>query len=70
MLGAVIKRKQADTGKAESEEQSAKVAKTKSAADAGSRQNSEKKGGLRSTVRSEAFRQRMYSTDVISTKKQ
>ena len=47
MLGAVAKENEADTSKAQSpKEQSAKVAKTKSAADAGSRQNS-KKGGVK-----------------------
>ena len=47
MLGAVAKENEADTSKAQSpKEQSAKVAKTKSAADAGSRQNG-KKGGVK-----------------------
>ena len=47
MLGAVTKENEADTSKAQSpKEQSAKVAKTKSAADAGSRQNG-KKGGVK-----------------------
>ena len=47
MLGAVAKENEADTSKAQSpKEQSAKVAKTKSAADAESRQNG-KKGGVK-----------------------
>ena len=47
MLGAVAKENEADTSKAQSpKEQSAKVTKTKSAADAGSRQNG-KKGGVK-----------------------
>ena len=47
MLGAVAKENEADTSKAQSpKEQSAKVAKTKSAADAGSWQNG-KKGGVK-----------------------
>lgn len=47
MLGAVAKENEADTSKDQSpKEQSAKVAKTKSAADAGSRQNG-KKGGVK-----------------------
>ena len=47
MLGAVAKENEADTSKAQSpKEQSAKVAKTKSAADARSRQNG-KKGGVK-----------------------
>ena len=47
MLGAVAKENEADTSKAQSpKEQSAKVAKTKSAADAGSRQNG-KTGGVK-----------------------
>ena len=47
MLGAVAKENEADTSKAQSpKEQSAKVAKTKSAADVGSRQNG-KKGGVK-----------------------
>ena len=47
MLGAVEKENEADTSKAQSpKEQSAKVDKTKSAADAGSRQNG-KKGGVK-----------------------
>ena len=47
MFGAVAKENEADTSKAQSpKEQSAKVAKTKSAADAGSRQNG-KKGGVK-----------------------
>ena len=47
MLGAVAKENEADTSKNQSpKEQSAKVAKTKSAADAGSRQNG-KKGGVK-----------------------
>ena len=47
MLGAVAKENEADTSKAQSpKEQSAKVAKTKSAADAGNRQNG-KKGGVK-----------------------
>ena len=47
MLGAVAKENEADTSKAQSPtEQSAKVAMTKSAADAGSRQNG-KKGGVK-----------------------
>ena len=47
MLGAVAKENEADTSKAQSpKEQSAKVAKTKSVADAGSRQNG-KKGGVK-----------------------
>ena len=47
MLGAVAKENEADTSKTQSpKEQSAKVAKTKSAADAGSRQNG-KKGGVK-----------------------
>ena len=47
MLGAVAQENEADTSKAQSpKEQSAKVAKTKSAADAGSRQNG-KKGGVK-----------------------
>ena len=47
MLGAVAKENEADTSKAQSpKEQSAKVAKTKSATDAGSRQNG-KKGGVK-----------------------
>ncbi len=47
MLGAVAKENEADTSKAQSpKEQSAKVAKTKSTADAGSRQNG-KKGGVK-----------------------
>ena len=47
MLGAVAKENEADTSKAQSpKEQSAKVVKTKSAADAGSRQNG-KKGGVK-----------------------
>ena len=47
MLGAVAKENEADTSKAQSpKKQSAKVAKTKSAADAGSRQNG-KKGGVK-----------------------
>ena len=47
MLGAVAKENEADTSKAQSpKEQSAKVAKTKSTADVGSRQNG-KKGGVK-----------------------